>query len=157
MMASATLANQLLNLDPVATELQARQTLTDAYGVYASAAVAGAVAITVAGINLGKAAMLAALVGMNASGAGAAKLVAGVQAFWTAVAGGLATSFAGATAITPPPHAGLLALLTSSFATNTSGAASKASATSLIASNFHAQAIIGGTVTFPGPVVQPIL
>lgn len=156
-MAASTLANELLNLDPVDNEAQAAQTLTDAYGVFAADAMAGAQQLTVAGVNLGKAAMQPALTGMNAPGAGAAVIAAAVQAFWVAVAGGLAASFAGATAIVPPANLGLQALLTSDFLTNTNSAASKAAATSLLAGDFYAQAIIGGTVTYPGPVVSPIL
>jgi hypothetical protein len=156
-MSAATLANELLNLDPVDNEPQAAQVLADAYAVFAADAQAGAQPITATGVTLGKAAMLAALSGMNASGAGAAVIAAAVQAFWVAVAGGLATSFAGATAILPPANAGLQALLSSDFATNTSSSASKATATSLLANDFYAQAIVGGTVTYPGPVVSPIL
>lgn len=155
-MSASVLAAQLANLDPVPTEAQAIITLTNAYGVFAADATAG-VPITPAGVDLGKAAMQAALVGMSVPGAGAAIMVAGVQAFWGAVAAGLAVSFAAAIAIVPPPHAGLLPLLISSFAANTTSAAPKAVATMLIATDFYSQAIIGGGVTFPGPVVSPIL
>lgn len=156
-MSTSTLATELLNLDPVAVESDAITALTDAYGVFAAEAVAGAQTLTAAGVDLGKAAMSAALVGMSAPNAGAAILVTAAQAFWAAVAGGLATSFAGATVITPPPHASLLALLNATFPSNTSGALSKADATQNVANNFYAEAIVGGTVTYPGPVVSPIL
>lgn len=156
-MVSSTLANQLLNLNPVSTEAAAITTLANAYAAYAGAAVAGAQPLTAAGVALGKAAMTTALAGISVPGAGAAKLVAGIQAFWGAVAIGLTTSFVGAVAITPPPHAGLLALLSSTFASNVASKASKANATSAIASNCHSQAVIGGTVTYAGPVVSPIL
>ena len=155
-MTSAVLAYELRNLDPVPTEAQAIVTLTNAYGVFASYATAVGVPITSAGVSLGKAAMASALVGMNAPNAGASKLAAAVQAFWGAVALGLAVSFTGALAITPPPNAGLLSLLTTHFATNTSGSATKEAATTTIAGDFYVQAIIGGTVTFFGPVVSPI-
>lgn len=156
-MVASTLANELLNLDPVDTEAQAAQTLADAYAVFAADAQAGVPQITPTGVSLGKAAMLAGLIGMNAPGAGAAVIAAAVQAFWVAVAGGLATSFAGAIAILPPAHVGLQALLALDFLNNTNSAATKAAATSLIAGDFYAQAIIGGTVTYTGPTVFPIL
>jgi hypothetical protein len=156
-MAASVLATELLNLDPVPTEAQAIQTLADAYAVFAADAVAGAQPITPAGVAAGKAAMIAALPGMNSPGASAMVLATAVQAFWGAAALGLATSFAGATAIVPPPNAGLQALLTSDFSTNTGSSASKAAATSLLANDFYAQSVIGGTVTYPGPIVSPIL
>ncbi len=155
-MSQSVLAAQLLNLVPSPTEAAAVITLANAYGVFAAGAVAGAVAITAPGVALGKAAMQAALVGMSAPSAGAVVLTAAVQAFWAAVAAGLSTSFPAATAVTPPPHAGLQALLVSTFAANTAAGADLATATQAVATALHNQAIIGGTVAFPGPVVSPI-
>jgi len=155
-MSQSVLATQLLNLVPSASELSAAVALANAYGVFATDAVAGAVPITIAGVALGKAAMLSALTGMSMPGAGAAVLTAAVQAFWTAVAGGLATSFAAAAAIVPPPHAGLQALLSSTFITNTASDATQAAATNVVATNFFNQVLVGGSVTFPGPVTSPI-
>lgn len=156
-MSASALASQLLNLVPAATEVAAIAVLADAYGTFASDAVAGAATITASGIALGKAAMQAALVGVSSPGAGSAVLTAAVQAFWAAVAGGLATSFPAATAVVPPPHAGLQALLDATFAANTAAMANLADATQAVATDLYNQAIIGGTVTFPGPVVSPIL
>lgn len=156
-MLPATLATAMLNLVPAATELEAAQVLADAYGTFASTAAAGAVPITPLAITNGKTAMTAALVGMSASGAGAAKIAAGVIAFWGAVAAGLTTSFAGAVVITPPPNAGLAAALSAQFASNIATMASQAVATASIASVMAAQAIIGGTVTFPLSIVLPII
>lgn len=147
----ATLSTQLQNLVPVATEPPAVTALTNAYGVYAAGATSNGVPITAAGVNLGKAAMSAVLVGMSASGAGITKIPASIVQFWIAVAGGLATSFPGAIAIVPPPNAGLAALLAATFPANTSGNKTLAQACDAIAANMHAQAIIGGTVTFTGP------
>lgn len=156
-MLQSTLSTQLQNMAPAAAEATAITNLVNAYGTYASAAAAGAVPITPAGVNLGKAAMQAALVGMSAPGAGITKIPLAVVQFWVAVAGGLATSFAGALAITPPPNAGLAALLAATFPANVSGNKTLAQAADAIATNMHTQAIIGGTVTLPGPVVTPIL
>lgn len=156
-MSSSTLASQLLNLVPMATEVTAITVLVDAYGVFASDAAAGAATITAAGVELGKAAMQAALVGVSSPGAGSAVLTAAVQAFWVAVAGGLATSFPAATAIIPPPHTGLQVLLDATFAANVTAKANLSDATQAVATDLYSQAIIGGTVTFPGPAVSPIL
>ena len=156
-MSRTTLASELLNLVPVATEVEAAQTFTDAYATFAAGATAGPSTITPTGIALGKAAMAAALVGMSAPGAGASSITSGVQAFWSAVASGLATSFAGALAIVPPPHAGLNSALGDAFDANTSSAATKEAATSRIADALYTQAVAGGTVTYFGPVVVPII
>jgi hypothetical protein len=155
-MSQVVLAAQLLALEPAAAEADAVSALADAYATFAADAQAGTAAITAAGVALGKAAMLAALVGMSAPGAGSAVLTAAVQAFWGAVAGGLATSFPAATAIVPPPHSGLQALLDATFTSNTATAASGPDATAAVAADLYGQAITGGGVTFPGPVVSPI-
>lgn len=159
-MSQSVLAAQLLHLVPVATEAEAILTLADAYAIFATDAetvsVDTVVPISAEGVALGKAAMRAALVGVGSSGAGSVVLTAAVQAFWAAVAAGLAVSFFGVTAIAPPPNAGLRVLLDATFATNTAARASRATATNAIATNLHNQAIIGGAATFPGPVVSPI-
>ncbi len=149
-MSESTLATELENLAPTSTESEAAQTLTDAYGVYAAGAIAGGVPITSAGVDLGKAAMLPALAGMSADGAGITIIPSAVVAFWNGVAGGLSTSFVGATAITPPPHATLPSAFASLMPTNTSGDVTKAEAAASIAEIMHADAIVGGTVTYPG-------
>lgn len=156
-MSAGTLASQLLGLTPAATEASAVATLVAAYGEFASDAEAGAAAITAAGVGLGKAAMQAALVGVDAPGAGSTVLTAAVQAFWAAVAGGPATSFAFAIAVTPPPHAGLQAALDATFAMNVATRASLADAAQAVATVLHNQAIIGGLASFPGPASSPIL
>lgn len=157
MMSQTKLQDELANLIPVATEAEAAINLTEAYAAFAADASAATEQITPTGVALGKAAMVPALAGMNAPGAGASVIQSALQAFWGAVALGLATSIPGATAITPPPHAALAASLSSVFASNTSSNATKDSAIASIASVLYANAIAGGTVTFPGPVVFPIL
>lgn len=155
-MSQGKLASQLLHLTPAATEAQAIATLVGAYSTFAADAEAAGVPVTAAGVALGSAAMQAALVGVSAPGAGASVLTSAVQAFWAAVAGGVAASFSGATAVVPPPHAGLQALLEATFASNLASRASLADATAAVAGDLYNQAIIGGTVTFPGPVVSPV-
>jgi len=142
------LATQLLNLVPEATEAAAITNITDAYGIYAADAVAGAAAIPAANVTSGKSAMSAALVGMSAPGAGAAVLAAGVIAFWVAA---VVPPWPPAIGGTPPLNAGLAALLATTFATNISTSASLAIATAAIAANMHAQAIIGGIMLIPPP------
>lgn len=155
-MAQSTLEQELLNLDPQPTEAGAAAILTDAYGAFVLEAEAGGVMISEVGVDLGKAAMLPALTGMSLGNA-ETFWSAAVIAFWGAVAGALTGSFAGATLITPPPHAGLSTLLSAAFTANIATQASKETAMAVLAAVFYSQAIVGGTVTFPGPVVAPII
>ncbi len=154
-LASATLSTELQNVVPEAAEVDAITNLVEAYAAYASDAEALSPILT-AGVDLGKAAMAAALVGMSTPGAGGAKYVAGFAAFWTGVAGGLAASFAGATAITPPTFSSLLAALQPVFDDNTNNEENLVDAMDAIASVVHAN-VGGGTVTTVGPVVTPII
>jgi hypothetical protein len=146
-----TLADELRSLAPTALEADAITTLTDAYANYAADATANSVALSPAGVLLGKAAMASALVGMSAAGAGIAAIPAAIKAFWVAVAGGLATSFAGATAIVPPPHASLSSAFATLMPTNTAGEVTADQAADSMALIMHADAILGGTVTFGIP------
>lgn len=156
-MSASTLATELRHLTPVATEAAAIVNLANAYGVFAAEAQANGVTISSPAVAAGKLAMQAALVGMNAPGAGALKMQNAVIAFWGAVALLLAGAFTGATVITPPPNAGLVAALAVVFASNTSSALNINDATQSVANVFYAQAIIGGTVTFPPSLVAPLL
>jgi len=156
-MSESALASALEALPNTLVEASAIVSLTDAYAELAEGAVAGAQALTGAGLALGTAAFSAALVGMSATGQGLVKIPAAVVAFWAAVAGGLATSFAGATAITPPPHATFSASFAALMAANIAGAVTRAQAAASLADLMHTSATTGGTVTYPGPVVSPIL
>jgi hypothetical protein len=151
-MTQATLSTQLQNMTPTGAEATAITNLVNAYGTYAAGAASNGVPIQAAGVNLGKAAMQAALVGMSGANQGITKIPASIVQFWIAVAGGLATSFAGAIAIVPPPNAGLAALLAATFPANVSGNKTLVQACNAIAADMHVQAIIGGTVTFAGPI-----
>lgn len=155
-MVEATLATELQNLTPTSTESSAITALVDAYATYAADAEA-ATPIKSTGIDLGKTAMASALSGMSASGAGLTIIPNAILAFWNGVAAGLATSFDGATAISAPPHATLETLFAATAAANTSGSKTLIEATEAIAADMHANAIVGGTVTTPGPTVTPII
>lgn len=154
-MSQSTLATELANLAPAPSEAAAIVTLVDAYATFCEDATALS-PILAGGITLGRGAMSTALVGMNNSGQGAAKWASGMNAFWTAVAGGLATSFAGATAITPPSPVTSGATQTI-FDANRDLERSLVDSTDALATLFHGLAIVGGTVTTVGPTVTPII
>jgi len=154
-MAQATLSASLVaEMTPVSSEAAAIANLVAAYSAYAEEAEA-LTSILGPGVELGEGAMAIALVGMNTPGAGPAKFVAGLQAFWTGVAGGLTTSFLGATAISPIPYAGLLAALTPVWTANQALERSVEDAMDAIATAIHSQ-VAGGTVTTSGPTITPI-
>lgn len=155
-MSQSVLSTQLAaSMGPAATESAAIDNLVAAYAIYAADATA-LTSILSAGIDLGKTAMASALVGMSAPGAGAAKFVDGFQEFWVGVAGGLTASFAGATAISPPPFAGLLAALQPVFDANRDLARSLEDSMDALATAIHLE-VTGGTVTTAGPTVTPII
>jgi len=158
MLVQATLKAQLVaNMTSASSEADGIAHFVAAYGNYAAGAVAAPSPLTPLGLAAGQAAMQPAMVGVSIAGAGAAKIVAGVTAFWVGVAAGLAASFAGAIAIVPPSMAGLPATLAAAFAANAAEGASLDAAMDRIAAAIHAQTIIGGVVTYPPSVASPIL
>ena len=155
-MSQATLSTQMaLAMGPANSEAEAIANLVNAYAVYASDATALSPILS-AGIDLGKASMTIALSGMGAPGAGAASFVAGFQQFWVGVAGGLTTSFAGATAIAPPTFAGLLAALPGIFDANRDLRRSLEDSMDALSVAIHS-GVAGGNVTTIGPIVTPII
>jgi hypothetical protein len=155
-MSKSILANELATLIPVNTEGEAITNLADAYSVYVSDAQA-LTPILFGGIELGRAAMVPALSGLSLDWENS--IQSGVIAFWSAVAGGLATSFASAIAITPPTgNSSLAAALGPVFTSNKEQNKSLIDAAAAVADVMHAAAIAGGTVTTPGApvVVTPI-
>lgn len=152
----ATLETQLTNLVLYGTEAAAVTAWADAFAVYfTDATTATGGAILAAGVTTAKAAMAAAMGGLSA--AGGAALVAAISAFWTEGVNAPATWWAAATAIAAPGGlATLQAELEATFAQNISEEASKALSMQRIAGKIHT-ACNGGTATFPGPIVDPIL
>lgn len=152
-MSAAVLATQFANVLPEADEADAIANFADAYAVYAAFATAAS-PILPAGVALGKAAMVLAMAGLSGSGAGAGKLKDGVVAFWGAVALGLATSFAGATAILRPTFPALD--LQPDFDDITDNSKTQAQAALILATTLHTEKT-NGTVTTAGPTVTPII
>lgn len=157
-MSKTKLEGKLASIVPVGTEAEAIANFANAYAdhvldVPLGTGAQAATPIQAGGVALGKAAMIAALTGMNDPGAAAGKLKSGLQAFWNAVAGGLTTSFAGATAITPPPFSAID--LQPVFDYVRDNELTQPQAMDLIAQEIHSN-VSGGSVTTPGPTVTPI-
>lgn len=156
-MSQSTLATQLATLVPVANEAQAIVNLANAYAIFAAdAESSGSGQILSTGVALGKAAMIAALPGVNSPSNGASIIANSVIAFWLAVATGLTLSFAGAFQVIPPANAGLLIGLNSQIAINLAQKSDLLTATNAIAQVMWSQAIIGGAVVV-GVTSTPIL
>lgn len=156
-MLAATLANELTGVTPTMIEAQAINNLTTAYANYCKAAMSNGIPVNPAAITTSQAAMATAMVGISAPNASTTILVNGLRTFWVTIASLLAGSFAGAIAITPPPFASVEAALMSLFPTITAGGDTLEVASQKVAAVIHADTIIGGICTFPGPIVAPIL
>lgn len=160
-MSQSTLASNLETLEPSDSATVAANRIADAYDSYASDAQTSTTnaPLLPAGRALGKTAMVAALIaepGLSSPGAAVGILVSAHLAFWAAVAGGLTTSFLGATAIVPPLFTSLSTNLTADFLANTNGSKSLEDSVDDIADSIHSGSISGGTVTI-GAVVEPII
>lgn len=158
-LSSSTLATELAALTPTDTPGAAEQTLAMAYGEYMKAAEAGGVPIFASAVDsLAVPAMVGAMAfSLGSAADGAAVIVAGVSAFWSAMVGAPASFFATATAITAPPFATLAADLAATFVANVITSATLEQATSAMASDIHLATAGQGTATFPGPVTSPIV
>ena len=159
-LSASVLSTELQSMTPTGSEATAIARLSSAFDVYFRQATVNGVPLVPAAISPGLAAMQAALVGMNLSGAGAAKLAAGVAAFWTAQLG-LATSLwiTAPIVLVPPivaPAAlsGLSAALSSVFASNVSGGLSAAACCDAIAAAIHT-ACTGAVVQGSTPPAPP--
>ncbi len=160
----ATLADELLALEPVGDEPGAIDNLASAWENYfADASVLG-IPTTVGSLAAATTAMKGALVGLSVAGAGAAKLQAGIVAFWGVVAVSAATIWLTVPpplSATPPPGlAGIAAALTPVFASNAAGSLSLADSANAVAAVLHPLQL-GGIALIPpppaGPGPQPIL
>ena len=153
---AAALKTRLNGLALYDTETRAIKGWRDAFGFYfkyATTATQGA--ILKEGLSAARSAMGMAMTGLST--ASAAAIVSGITAFWNYGVGAPAGWWPTCTAIAPPAAlATLEAELDATFAQNIAEEASKAICMQRIASKIHT-ACNGGTATFPGPVVDPIL
>jgi hypothetical protein len=143
-------------------EIQNTETLAEAINAWAAAwktyftdAESNSVPILTPILDTAEAAMAVAMPSLGVD-AGAA-LTSGVTAWWATLVASPPLTFTACTAITPPAGlAGIAAALTPVFISNRDGELSKADALNAIASALH-PLNLGGTATFPGPIVAPIL
>ncbi len=141
-LAAATLKTGLAAMAPTMSEATAINNFVSAWNTYFSAASAGGVVpVTPGSLTPALGLMQTALSGMSASGAGAAKIQAGILAFWGGVASAAAAIWPTATTINPPTGpagvTGLASALTSVFSANQSGNLSLNDAAQAIATAIH--------------------
>lgn len=128
----------------------------DSLGVYWAEAESNSITISSAAVVLGVAAAKLALVGMSADGAGFGKIQAACVDGWDAMA--IAGAFDTNTAAIPPTGiTGLAAVLQTAGDTNVDEDKSIDDACQALANVWQPLTITGGTATFPGPSVFPIL
>lgn len=163
----ATLKSGLEAMSATDSEATSIQRFVDAWDDYwAGASVAG-VPANAGTYSAGLSAMQGAMSGMSTSGAGAAKIQAGITAFWGAIAQSPTTIWTTAPItlvppITPPPGlSGIAAALTSTFATNTSGSLSLSDSAAAVAAVLHSAggfgAVVSGSVIPAPPAPIPIM
>lgn len=148
---AATLAAGLVNMTPTNSEASAISAFADAWGTYFATAMAGPVPYSGDPTSTAKNALKAAMVGCSAFDQGAAKIQAGIVAYWGAIVAAPPSFFAAAVAVVPP--AGLVSIaatLLPIFASNTAGNLPLATAALNVANALHASNQ-GGTATIPPP------
>lgn len=150
-MSADTLATELKAMPLFDNEPDAAAAWADAFDVYFQDAEAGAGGPVVpAGLAPCKAAMESALSGMSGSGQGAAKIQAGILAYWGEIIA--ATAWVTCTEVTPPPGlSGLAAALQAVFSGNAVPGVTKDQAYDNIATAIHGINIVGGIAVFPVP------
>lgn len=158
-MLQATLKSELVNMDLYGDEAQAVVAWAAAWSAYFADAETNGIPIESAALPTAETAMAADLLGISASGAGAGKIQAGIQAWWGAIVATPSAFWPGCILVTPPPGlSGIATALQSAFDANTSGGVTEDAAYNAIAGVLH-PANLGGEATFPGlpPPVFPIL
>lgn len=154
-MLSATLKSELLALGLYDNEPDAISAWAEVFDNYFQDAESNGIPVTPHSTVAAKAAMARAMTGLST--AGAAALAMAITAYWTSLATTPGAIFVSAIAITPPVLLmNIQRDLEIVFAANTAGSASKNVAMEAIAAVLHIDNQ-GGTATFRGPVVFPIL
>ena len=157
-LAASTLASQIqMRMVPVNSESMAVMNFAQAYSTYCGDATANNVALSSNAAHQGEAAMIPAMTGLSQPGAAAAAIQAGCIAFWLAIVANATTAFKAATLVTPPPCAGIATALQAVFLSNQAGKLDLNHAATQVAQVLHAQTLLGGSVSYPGPLVAPIL
>ncbi len=152
----STLANQLKNMTPTKSEIEAIGKFTDAYIAFMSeSSVGGLVPIVPSALQgTPKTACMAAMTGLSTTGAVA--IQTGLLAFWGAMVPLAATLYPTATLIVPPiPLSTLAPLLITVFAANTLAKLSLNDSCVAVASVIYT-ASLGGLATIPTPTPTPL-
>ena len=143
-LSAGTLSVQLQTMTPTADESSAIEAFTNAWAMYFAAADAGGVPYD-AGPTPASA-MAAAMIGLSTAGQAAAKIQAGVVAWWGALSASPGTYFEDATSITAPASlANIASALSGVFAANLAGNLSLADASTAVANALHTNNLGGAS------------
>ena len=156
-LAAATLEDALASLTPTASEATAISRLVDAWESYFGEATVSGGPLVAGSIDAGLDAMAAALVGLSATGAGAAKIASAAAAFWSTQAALATVMWVTAPVVLVPPivpPAGLASLQASLEAIFAAGPYDLDEAAHEIAAAWHA-ASTGATVPGSVPPAPP--
>lgn len=158
-LSAATLASQLdTQVSNSITEPPARTAWALAWTTYFYDATANAIPIPANALDAAKSALETGLTGFSVPGQGALKIQTGLTAFWATLSSTPPAIFTGAATITPPTGLATLPVaLAPVFVANAMPGITKTQALMNVATVLHGAAGIGGTATFPGPVVAPIV
>lgn len=156
-MLQATLKTELVAMELYAVEVDAVSALAAAWSTFFSDAETNGIPILPAALGTAETAMIVALTGMSATGAGAAKIQDGITAWWGVIVAAPASFWPGCILVTPPPTlSGIAAALEAVFVANTSGSLSEEDAYNAIAGVLYPNNL-GGIATFPPSLPFPIL
>ena len=159
MLSTATLKSGLEALEATGDEAVAIQRLAIAYEDYMNDAMSNGLSVLPGSMlltpfNNMKTAMVG--IGDFNTTAAATKLAAGLTAFWAAMSAAPATIFTGATAITPPVTLATVGTgIQAAFDANVAAGKGLSDAAQALADAISVGSL-GGTATFPGPIVSPI-
>lgn len=155
-LSQSSLAAGLLNIANAhpANEAAAIQDYADEFHTYMTGSAVLGIPMVAALALPAKAAMIAAMTGLNT--AGALSIQAGVVAYWNSLNIPALWGPTIAPTVPPPLLATLAAALVPVFVANVAGELDNVASTNAMAAVWH-PLMLGGTATLPGPVSQPIL
>jgi len=161
-LSQSTLADGLAGLTPTSDVTAAISALADAWEAYFEAATVGPTTIATGTLAPAKAALVAALAGLNTPGGGATAVQAGIVAWWGVVVPSATAIWAGNTppvlSCTPPPSLSTIAaVLTPVFASNQASKLSLTAAAAAIAAALHPLQLGGIAAVGPPAGTVPIL
>lgn len=154
-LSASTLGDELKAMGLYDNEPDAIAAWAAAYRAYFEEATSNSITVASVALDAPETAMRGAMTGLKITGA--LSIQAGIAAFWSSLALIPSAAWLTVTLITPPVLlTGIAAGLTTVFTANTVAELSKDASMDAIAASIHTNSA-GGTATWPGPSVFPII